>query len=268
MDFGNTEEHYQYIKDAIYQAAYEALGLYEKNNNKRKPYWWDEKIERAIEKKGEEYMKKLLTENRPDFMEKTKHAQINIETVVSPIGLTTEENRKACNSLGNGKASGSGNIPAELLKVGTQKLLEHLRKLFQDCVNRADISQEWKYEIKSRQLAWCRHIQRMPESRIPIQVLRWKSTGKEKRGRPRRSWQEGIDKTIKERDLVERQRSMEIWHRKTIIFLPHQHLQVEESATWNDLEDDVLDQDVPAPRAVTDNDDETPNSSSSDKDRI
>ncbi|KAF2884257.1 hypothetical protein ILUMI_21909 [Ignelater luminosus] len=179
--FENTEEHYQYIKDAIHQAAYEALGIYEKNSNKRKPYWWDEKIEVDIEgkrtafqkylntksvedikldikkpkrintylggrknteswrfiknirkeknkdvispiilEKWEEYMKNLLTKNRPDFIEETKHAQINIETVGSPIRLTTKKIRKACNSLGNGKGSGP------------------------DCVNEVDILQEWK----------------------------------------------------------------------------------------------------------------------------
>ncbi|KAF2887518.1 hypothetical protein ILUMI_18655 [Ignelater luminosus] len=43
----SLEEHYQYIKDAIHQAA----GLYKKNNIKRKPYWWDEEIEIDIEGK-------------------------------------------------------------------------------------------------------------------------------------------------------------------------------------------------------------------------
>ncbi|KAF2889297.1 hypothetical protein ILUMI_15958 [Ignelater luminosus] len=59
-----------------------------------------------------------------------------------------------------------------------------------------------------------------------------------------------------------------------IIFLLHQLQsyassdEVEESATRNDLEDDVLDQDVPASRAVTDNDEEIPGSSSSDENGV
>ncbi|KAF2879396.1 hypothetical protein ILUMI_26769 [Ignelater luminosus] len=44
--------------------------------------------------------------------------------------------------------------------------------------------------------------------------------------------------------------------------------EVQKSTTRDDLEDDVLDQDVPAPAAVTGNDEETPNSSSPDKDRV
>ncbi|KAF2892983.1 hypothetical protein ILUMI_13190, partial [Ignelater luminosus] len=42
--------------------------------------------------------------------------------------------------------------------------------------------------------------------------------------------------------------------------------EVEELATPDHLEDGVVEQDVPAPRAVTDNDEETCSSSSSDED--
>ncbi|KAF2892697.1 hypothetical protein ILUMI_13476 [Ignelater luminosus] len=51
--------------------------------------------------------------------------------------------------------------------------------------------------------------------------------------------------------------------------LPHQNSnnEVEESATRGDLEDDVLDQNVPAPKAVIDNE-RTPGSSSSNEDRV
>ncbi|KAF2905855.1 hypothetical protein ILUMI_00327 [Ignelater luminosus] len=66
MNLENTEKHYRYFKDAIHQAAYEALGIYEKNNNERKPYWWNEKIEIDIESKKKAFQKYLSTKSIQD----------------------------------------------------------------------------------------------------------------------------------------------------------------------------------------------------------
>ncbi|KAF2899540.1 hypothetical protein ILUMI_06633, partial [Ignelater luminosus] len=69
-----SKEHYQYIKDAIHQAAYEPLGIYEKNNNERKPYWWYEEIEIDIEGKRKAFQKYSSTKSIEDKI-KYKEAQ-------------------------------------------------------------------------------------------------------------------------------------------------------------------------------------------------
>lgn len=56
-------------------------------------------------------------------------------------------------------------------------------------------------DIRINQLRWFGHIQRMPEERIPKQVWEWTPRGRRKRGRPRRSWREGIDKELKDREI-------------------------------------------------------------------
>ena len=67
-------------------------------------------------------------------------------------------------------------------------------------------------DIKTKQLIWYGHVQRMAENRLPKQILTWTPHGRRKRGRPRRSWRARIDKEIKERDLPESQwRDREEW---------------------------------------------------------
>ncbi|XP_056648205.1 uncharacterized protein LOC130452786 [Diorhabda sublineata] len=58
-------------------------------------------------------------------------------------------------------------------------------------------------DIRVNQLRWYGHVQRMPEDRIPKQILNWAPQGRRKRGRPRLSWREGIEKDIRERELEE-----------------------------------------------------------------
>ena len=53
----------------------------------------------------------------------------------------------------------------------------------------------------NRQLTRYEHVLRMPETRIPRQITNWKPAGKRKHGRPSKSWQEGINKTMQERNL-------------------------------------------------------------------
>ena len=55
-------------------------------------------------------------------------------------------------------------------------------------------------EIKNRQLMWYGHVQGMPETRIPKRAISWKPLGRRKSGIPR-SWEEGIDKIMQERNL-------------------------------------------------------------------
>ena len=46
--------------------------------------------------------------------------------------------------LKSGKAAGPGNIPAELLKHGPQKLYKMIAQLFTVCINEWIIPKEWK----------------------------------------------------------------------------------------------------------------------------
>lgn len=57
-------------------------------------------------------------------------------------------------------------------------------------------------EVKTKQLIWFGHVQRMKKERISKQ-LHWRPQGRRKRGRPRRSWREGIDEEMRERGLGE-----------------------------------------------------------------
>lgn len=226
--FTNTEDHYEHIEKSIHAAAEEALGKYDENQQRRKPYWWDEEIEKEIaekrqkyhkflttnsdidkinykeaqakvrkritqkkneawekncnkintyiggrrsteswklikklreqkkkeiispitNEKWEQYFKDLLTENRTEFTNKENNViEINVES--SPFRVTRKEVTDICRSLKNGKSPGPGDIPAELIKIGTEKLYDHLRKLFQSCLNGAEIPKEWKISIMS-----------------------------------------------------------------------------------------------------------------------
>ncbi|XP_060525285.1 uncharacterized protein LOC132701394 [Cylas formicarius] len=56
-------------------------------------------------------------------------------------------------------------------------------------------------EIRTKQLKWYGHVQRMEEQQLPKQILTWTPTGRRKRGRPRKSWREGIDREIQWRPM-------------------------------------------------------------------
>ena len=47
-------------------------------------------------------------------------------------------------------------------------------------------------DIKTKQLQWYGHVQRMEEGRLPKEVMKWSPPGRRKRGRPKRTWVEGI----------------------------------------------------------------------------
>jgi len=46
--------------------------------------------------------------------------------------------------------------------------------------------------IKTKQLKWYGHVQRMEEGRLPKKVMKWSPPGRRKRGRPKATWAEGI----------------------------------------------------------------------------
>ncbi|XP_045460891.1 uncharacterized protein LOC123671210 [Harmonia axyridis] len=56
-------------------------------------------------------------------------------------------------------------------------------------------------EVRVKQLKWYGHVQRMTPKRLPKQLLDWVPAGKKGRGRPRKSWREGIYEEMQERGL-------------------------------------------------------------------
>jgi hypothetical protein len=58
-------------------------------------------------------------------------------------------------------------------------------------------------DIKSKQLEWYGHVQRMEEGRLPKKVMKWHPLGRRKRGRPKLTWAEGIRGLMGEKVLVE-----------------------------------------------------------------
>ena len=60
-------------------------------------------------------------------------------------------------------------------------------------------------ETEQNQLTWYGHVQRMAEGRLPKIALKWMPKQKRARGRPKKSWMEGIRKAMNERNLNEGQ---------------------------------------------------------------
>lgn len=57
--------------------------------------------------------------------------------------------------------------------------------------------------IEKRSLVWFGHLLRMEDSRWPKRVLSWQPQGRNRRGRPRRSWNEGITRAMRDRGMDE-----------------------------------------------------------------
>ena len=58
-------------------------------------------------------------------------------------------------------------------------------------------------DIKTKQLQWYGRVQRMEERRLPKKVLKWRPSGRRKRGRPEITWAEGIRGMMGEKGLME-----------------------------------------------------------------
>jgi len=56
-------------------------------------------------------------------------------------------------------------------------------------------------DITRKQLIWCGHVERMDPTRLPKIMIHRKPEGRKKRGRPRRTWKDGIYKAMNERGL-------------------------------------------------------------------
>jgi hypothetical protein len=56
-------------------------------------------------------------------------------------------------------------------------------------------------KITQKQLIWYGHVERMDPTQLPKIMINWKPEGRKKRGRPRRTWKDGIYAAMSERDL-------------------------------------------------------------------
>jgi len=56
-------------------------------------------------------------------------------------------------------------------------------------------------DITRKQLIWYGHVERMNPARLSKIMIHWKPEGRNKRGRPRRTWKDGIYTAMNGRDL-------------------------------------------------------------------
>ena len=57
--------------------------------------------------------------------------------------------------------------------------------------------------VEKRSLKWFGHMLRMDDERWPKRIFNWKPPGRNRRGRPRKSWNEAIRQAMRERNLDE-----------------------------------------------------------------
>jgi hypothetical protein len=59
--------------------------------------------------------------------------------------------------------------------------------------------------IEKKRLQWYGHVKRMTEETIPKLILEWVPAERRKRGRPRKTWMEGVHAAITGRNLEQNQ---------------------------------------------------------------
>jgi hypothetical protein len=66
--------------------------------------------------------------------------------------------------------------------------------------------------IERKRLQWYGHVKRKPEGRIPQLIIEWIPRDRRKRGRPRKTWMEGVQAAMTTRNLEPDQwRNREEW---------------------------------------------------------
>ena len=66
--------------------------------------------------------------------------------------------------------------------------------------------------IEKKRLQWYGHGNRMPEERIPKLIMEWVPLERRKRGRPRKTWMEGVKAAMTIRNLeTDQWRNREEW---------------------------------------------------------
>jgi hypothetical protein len=72
-------------------------------------------------------------------------------------------------------------------------------------------------DIKTKQLQWYGHVQRMEEVRLRKEVMKWRPPGRRKRGRPKLTWAERIRGLMREKKLMEKDwNDRSNWRKKII----------------------------------------------------
>ena len=66
--------------------------------------------------------------------------------------------------------------------------------------------------IEKKRLQWYGHVKRMPEERIPKLIMEWVPLDRRKRGRPRKTWMEGVQAAMTTRNIeTDQWRNREEW---------------------------------------------------------
>jgi hypothetical protein len=66
--------------------------------------------------------------------------------------------------------------------------------------------------IEKKRLQWYGHVKRMPEDIIPKLIMEWIPQERMKRGRPRKTWMEGVKAAMTTRNLeIDQWRNSEEW---------------------------------------------------------
>ena len=81
------------------------------------------------------------------------------------------------------------------------KLKKYFRR--QKVKQKVNVTRSLLDDIKTKQLQWYGHIQRMDEGRWPRKVMKWRPLGRRKRGRPKLTWAEGIRGLMGKKGLIE-----------------------------------------------------------------
>ena len=76
----------------------------------------------------------------------------------------------------------------------------HLEETIKQKMN---VTRSLSEDIKTKQLQWYGHVQRMEEGRLPKRVLKWRPSGRRKRVGPELTWAEGIRGMMGEKGLME-----------------------------------------------------------------
>ena len=55
--------------------------------------------------------------------------------------------------------------------------------------------------IEKKRLQWYGHVKRMPEQRLPKLIMEWIPIERKKKGRPKKTWMEGVQEAMTVRGL-------------------------------------------------------------------
>ncbi|KAF2887592.1 hypothetical protein ILUMI_18581 [Ignelater luminosus] len=156
--------------------------------------------------------KTVATEkNRPEFLlNNDDEIDIFDITLAEEDEISVPELKNALKTMKNGRAPGPSGILVKLLKDGTDLLLELrrcCRLTLHDRVKNTNIREEINLgptvidTNDNRKLRSYGHLRRMGEDIWPKWLLDWNPTQRRRRGRPRRTWIDGVTIAMTQRNL-------------------------------------------------------------------